>query len=108
MTEQKDLAYDTMTTEAWLDEVEKWPWQKLDRDRWRKTGPCPRCNHTMDIPFDVSTMIFRGHPNEDAEDEIDNEAYGRCNCAAQHPGRPDGESGCGPSGFFSPPKTGKS
>ncbi len=100
MSEEQEVPYDQTTSQAWHDTVESWNWRQLEKDQWRKSGTCPRCQHQMDIPYDASTVIFK---MKKMQDQSADQAYGLCNCPMPHPNRPDGESGCGPAGYFSPP-----
>lgn len=58
------------------------------------SGDCPRCGHHMTFP--VFTRVFQSAGaapvQPDREDMIEPML---CTCENAHPGRPDGEEGCG-------------
>jgi hypothetical protein len=38
MSDKQGVLYETRTSQEWLEEVDKWPWQKVNKDTWQKLG----------------------------------------------------------------------
>lgn len=53
------------------------------------TGPCPRCTDSME--FELPTGIFLGTGLRATDDSLPV----MCTCKGDHPGRPNGDEGCG-------------
>jgi hypothetical protein len=58
-------------------------------------GRCPRCGDTMDFP--IITKIFQRYTRagDVASGGGSEERPVLCTCSVAHPGRPDGDEGCG-------------
>jgi hypothetical protein len=64
-------------------------------------GPCPRCGTLIDIP--VVRGIYRGFTipkawpgsRRDTADTAGQDEPMMCTCEDHHPGRPEGQQGCG-------------
>lgn len=110
MAENGDLSYDPGTPEDWLEKVDAWPWNKIGEDKWKKSGPCPRCGHHMARVVSSEVVFPRtleaeggsgfGGPIRVLADRV----FIECNCASPHKDRPEDESGCGPQGIFDGPR----
>jgi hypothetical protein len=112
----KPLDYNTSTPDSWLEAVSKWPWTELGPEKWKLSGPCPRCNHQMDRVLKAEFILgLRARPKaregreevlRDLEGQrpvVPHYVYVECNCGMPHTGRPNDESGCGPAGFIRGP-----
>lgn len=90
------LQWDDAENPGWIEAVESWDWTdwKIENEfvGWVKSGPCPRCDHTIAIyqevhvyalPLDSPTRVRAG-----------------CNCQHKHDGRPSDDplKGCGSHG----------
>jgi hypothetical protein len=84
------IEYDERSDETWAENVAKTlTWE--DRDgTWVLTGSCPRCGDEMYKAFPAET--FGTEPTRGAGPRTHVVA---CNCEGEHPGRPDGKTGCG-------------
>lgn len=102
-TNGEQLPYDQTTTQAWLDEVNSWPWIQLGPKKWKKAGLCPRCKHEMYVPLYPVPVIITDAVAEADRFIVPAEVYGECNCGHSHPNQPENETGCGPAGFFPTP-----
>ncbi|KUN79275.1 hypothetical protein [Streptomyces griseoruber] len=56
------------------------------------SGPCPRCNAHLEIPIVTEAVRALGNGGP-ASGGTEVPMY--CECEGEHPGRPDGEEGCG-------------
>ncbi len=85
--------WDPTPMPGWREEVSSWPWEVWNDgggrpEGWLKSGPCPRCGHTMSA---YSRSVNIGV----AEDSAGN-ITARCNCEYPHKLRPDDiAGGCG-------------
>jgi hypothetical protein len=75
----------------------------VDEDTVSLTGPCPRCGTGMNVVvpsemfFADRTRLLRrllGRPGRQPSPP-DQEVPMFCSCRAEHPGRPEGRTGCG-------------
>ena len=120
MSDKQGVLYETRTSQEWLEEVDKWPWQKVNKDTWQKQGTCPRCLHTMDRMVGAGFIFARDLIETEDHEEIEiqkredvevkgihrmraKRVFVKCNCEDPHEGRPEKESGCGPRGMFDGP-----
>jgi hypothetical protein len=95
--------YDRLTPDWWLRAVSEWDWQQLEADKWRLSGPCPRCGHEMYRVVAPDVVVFSTGEGLGSRYGLPDVAFVECNCTEKHDGRPDGEIGCGPSGQFPGP-----
>ena len=115
--EPNPLPWDSTPFSGWVDAVDAWPWRPLGEGAWEKHGACPRCTHTMDAVKGGLVDVAASEEDAEAEMLASDDAgpfvigsraarnfYVRCNCKAEHSGRPaEFELGCGQSGSIEPP-----
>lgn len=96
--ESSDVSWDFNTTDEWKRVVAGWEWDERAPGEWIKKGHCPRCNHPMSVLHQGGVAgLVKGEP-------APGPAFARCNCGAEHRGRPtDLANGCGASGTIAPP-----
>ncbi len=123
MTE-KEIPWETRTSESWWHEVNSWPWTGTITGAWTKEGICPRCGHGMNDSFGGRINDPRLLPRQDLAEQLalkerlqpagpmaqadnidkDDLLVTRCNCLGHHPNRPPGiKTGCGSAGYFIKP-----
>jgi hypothetical protein len=56
-------------------------------------GPCPRCGDAMEFPH--VTQTYRLGRRRRGSGRLSGTVPMICTCRSAHPGRPDGEDGCG-------------
>jgi hypothetical protein len=83
---------------GWSEAVQTWPWEEWNegggrQEGWVKSGPCPRCGHTIAIYQEI--VVYINPPPAGYVEYVD----ACCNCGFKHTGRaPDAPcEGCGPS-----------
>jgi hypothetical protein len=85
-----EIPYDDSRDTAWETGVDRISWRRRHDDTCSKTGPCPRCGHSI-------TFVEEAPTNEaDAQGKFE-----ECNCGVIHPGTPEGRVGCGANGLIS-------
>lgn len=89
-----EIPYDTDTSPAWVTTVSGWPWIATATDHgkptsWEKRGPCPRCDHAMNVSVGLDESIL-------PVDTVD----ASCNCSHPHQAS---RTGCGQDARIDPP-----
>jgi len=93
-----DAPYETLTPDWWLEEVSTWQWQQLEDEKWKLSGNCPRCGHLMSRVEGPGIVVFSTGVGVGSRHGVPDVVFVECNCTDPHKDRPDGETGCGPSG----------
>jgi hypothetical protein len=81
---------------VWQTEVNAWPWTGSKEQGWRKSGPCPRCGHTLVVTATGGTLARA----------LTRKATARCSCSGEHANHPDRANrdwGCGFGCIIDPP-----
>jgi hypothetical protein len=89
--------WNTTTPDTWPAIVDRWDWTVVPGTKTReKTGPCPRCDHTM--------WVTAGPGVADAVGRVLVRAYCNCDQVDLHPKRPkDEDAGCGQGAVINGP-----
>lgn len=95
-------AWSDAPSTGWVAALDAWSWVERTKGEWSKTGPCPRCGHTIGVIVQDGALVGA----VTAEDAISLEPVrAECNCRYPHEGRPEGiNEGCGQGGSLQPPQ----
>jgi hypothetical protein len=89
-----EIPYDDTRDPAWEAGVDRIPWRRRHDDTCSKTGPCPRCGHSISFVEEAPA----GGESRGADGQG---KFEECNCGVIHPDTPEGRIGCGANGLIS-------
>ena len=84
---------------AWTSAVDSWLWMAHGPGEWVKVCTCPRCAHQMTVTQRSGVVAGSVDAGSEPPPVGNRRILARCDCRAQHDGRPEGKWGCGSGGL---------